>query len=236
MHTAAIHTNMALRHQRAWAGCLASGFKRHGIAATVTPDVALGADVHVVLGPWYALREWHGKPGVLYLDRAFWDDPGSCSLTWLDAQGEKIFRWYRTTPRPRPAVQPWRHGRRAVVLCDYGMDGEQERALALPHFDVVSVRRHPAEQAAVEPLAACLDAHDVAIGRCTTALIDAAIAGLPVVGLNPHAPVAPIASRTVRDIMRPPRDRWLNDLAWHNWSAQEITAGDAWEALTTRCG
>jgi hypothetical protein len=182
------------------------------------------ADTHVCLGPHFALARWRHAQ-TLYLDRAYWGDPDRCSLHWLHG-GEKHFT--NDNPnRDHPALLPWQFGRRAVVLCDYGMDGAQEELLARPHFEAVTVRRHPADGNAER-----LDwaQYDVAIGRRTTALVDAAIRGIPVVSYDPHSPVAPIAGR-VRDIRRPFREQWIRDLAWHNWHVDEIASGAAWDFL-----
>lgn len=222
-----IHCNGGLKHQVVWAAALQDGFRKHGIEVEVSLSPDTEADTHIVLGPWFALRQWRDAD-TLYLDRAYWGDPDRCSLHWL-ADGEKHFT--RGNPhRHHPAVQAWKHGRRAIVLCDYGMTGEAEALRARPHFERVTIRRHPTE-AQSRPLADDLADHDIAIGRRSTALIDAAIAGLAVITPDPASPVAPVSGITVRDISRPDREQWLRDLAWHNWHISEITRGEAWEFL-----
>jgi hypothetical protein len=107
------------------------------------------------------------------------------------------------------------------------------RALALPHFNRVDIRRHPAE-GAHGTLAEALDGYQVAIGRRTTALVEAAIKGLSVVCLDDSNPVIPVSTRSVRDIARPDRNDWIHALAWGNWHVREIESGEVWECLTTR--
>lgn len=228
----AIHTNPGLRHQVDAAAAVKAGFARHGLSAEVTADRLALADIHVCLGPWYALKPHIGHR-VFYLDRAFWDDPGSVSLAWLDAEGNKVFRWGRGGKRPHPRLEAPKGGKTsAVVLCDYGMNGEQERDMARPLFDSVSIRRHPSQSPSGESLEDCFAAHQVAIGRHTSALVSAAIAGLAVVDREPHAPVAPIAGLCCRDLRHPDREGWINDLAFHNWTLGEIESGDAWHHLS----
>jgi hypothetical protein len=226
-----IHANPGLRHQVEAARVLKAGFDRHGLQVTVTESRTEDADIHVCMGPWYALQQNLGRR-VFYLDRAFWGDPNSVSLQWLDTLGNKLYRWGREERRQHPALREYKYGGRAVVLCDYGMDGARERREALRYFDAVEVRRHPSDRPEAETLDECLAAHQVAIGRHTTALVQAAIAGLAVYSDTPYSPVAPIARLAVGDkVRRPHRTQWINDLAWHNWALAEIESGDAWHYL-----
>ena len=190
----------------------------------------MGADIHVCLGPWYALRENVGSR-VFYLDRAFWGDPDSVSLCWLDGEGRKQFNWDCTAKRAHPELMPWKSGNAAVVLCDYGMTGELERNMARPMFSDVTIRRHPSESTESEPLSSCLNAHQVAIGRHSTAMVEAAINGLAIVCRATGSPVSPIAGKSCCDIQHRDRENWINALAWHNWTLADIESGDAWQHL-----
>ena len=225
-----IHANPGLRHQVEAARALKAGFQRHDVQATVTDDPDAGGDIHVCMGPWFALRQNVGRR-VFYLDRAFWDDPQCVSLQWLDAEGHKQYQWGRDQPRHHPPLQENRYGLRAVVLCDYGTDGSDLQQRAATWFDVVTVRRHPSETPAAETLEACLAAHQVAIGRHSTAMVQAAISGCAVYCDSPHSPVAPIAMRDMGESRYVYRTQWINDLAWHNWALSEIESGDAWHNL-----
>jgi hypothetical protein len=227
----AIHCNPGLSHQVEAARCLKAGFTKHGIASEVTDLRTTEAEIHVCLGPWYALNQNIGKR-VFYLDRALWGDPDCVSLQWLDSEGNKVYWWGNGGKRPHPDLKPPKGNESAVVLCDYGMKGDRDRCLAVPHFETVSVRSHPSEKPEGETLLECLQAHDVAIGRHSTAMVQAAIEGLAVVCRVPHSPVTPIASRTVQEIRHTGRESWINDLAWHNWNLKEIESGDAWQHLS----
>jgi len=213
----AIHRNPGLKHQARAADAIAEGFRRHGCRPTVTASVGLGADIHVCLGPWYALRQNIGKR-VLYLDRAFWGDPDCWSCTWLDKAGRKQFEWLDEPPkRQHPDLGPARSGDRSIYLCDYQCGPPADWA--------GSVRRHPAEAKSAEPLKSVLDRHDIAVGRHTTALVDAAIMGL---GVTCEVQDGPCSGLYLG------REAWIGSLAWHNWNHDEMSSGDMWEHFRWR--
>lgn len=100
-------------------------------------------------------------------------------------------------------------GDRTVFLCDYG---------AQPYGSYHTVRYHPADKLSRYTLEECLSAHEIAVGRRTTALVDAHIQGLKVQTDDPHSPVFNVTDRL----------SWINNLAWHNWSHDEIAEGEMW--------
>jgi len=204
-----IHTNPALKHQVEAASRLQAGFRRHGIDAAISGDPNAPADLHVVMGPWFALKQ-QKHATTLYLDRAYWGDPGCVSLHWLK-HGEKEYQ-KTTVPRAHPDLQPLRTGNRSIYLCDYGEAPPE----GVPH------RRHPADQAPDCSLREALAPYQVATGGRTTALVTAAIAGLRVYTDDSFSPVAGL----IRG-----RAQWIIGLAWHNWSLDEIEQGDMWEHL-----
>lgn len=211
-YSVAVHTNTGLAHQVAIARALVAGFRVHGIAAVIADQYA-GADLHVCLGPWYALKQWRFA-NTLYIDRAYWGDPECISVHWLE-NGEKV-RSLNDVPRAHPELRPYRYGERSIFLCDYN-----QQPVGL--YD--AVRYHPANGQSGNLIEA-LDGYGVAIGGRTTALVDAAIHGLKVVAVDEHSPAWPISGR------REGREQWINNLAWHNWSLNEIARGDAWEHLS----
>lgn len=206
-----IHCNRSLKHQVQLAHCLQSGMGGEISYCADTP-----ADLHVVMGPWFAFKQWR-HANTLYIDRAYWGDPDCVSIHWLK-DGEKV-RSTGNGYRSQPELQPLKKGDRSIVLCDYGMNGGE-----LARLYGAEIRNHPAEGAGCA-LERALSCYDVAIGRRTTALVTAAIAGLSVYTDDEHSPVWPI-SGAAGD-----RAQWLNDLAWHNWSQDEIQRGIAWEIL-----
>jgi hypothetical protein len=70
----------------------------------------------------------------------------------------------------------------------------------------------------------------------STALVDAALAGVPVVAGDIGAMAWPVAAHGLDAVplaIRPDRGAWCNRLAWCQWSIEEIEAGDAWDVLRT---
>lgn len=198
-----IHINRHLGHQVKHGQVLQAGFRRHGIRAEVSFHADTPADVHVVSGPHFAYPRWRHAT-TLMLDRAYWGDPECVSLHWLE-DGEKVF--LRDMPkRAHPRLKPLKAGDRSIYLCDY-----RER----PDRVYDTVRLHPAEEVPAESLEDALKAHQVAVGRRSTALVTAAIDGLRVEVLDQRSPA----------YMPGTRKKWINDLAWHNWSLDEIASG-----------
>lgn len=201
-----IHAN-ALPHQRRLAEALREGL--HG--AVVTSDPLAEGETHVVLGPHFALEPWRYRK-TLYIDRAYWGDPDCVSIHWL-YNGEK-WRTRLDDYRPCPELQPMRPWGQVIYLCDYGKGPEGK-------YD--AVRYHPAEKDC-GPLD--FTGYGVAVGKRTTALVDAAVAGLTVLTDDQHSPVWEISGAPWK------RDAWVQHLAWHNWSHDEIARGVFLDAIS----
>jgi hypothetical protein len=211
----AIHCNTSLVHQVTLARALSSGFRHHGISAVVTDQRQTMAELHVVMGPWFAFEQWRFG-NTLYIDRAYWGDPDNVSVHWL-VNGEKSYT-RSDDKRATPELKPYRYSEKSIYLCDYDR---------VPTGLYDAVRYHPANGQGGDLIRA-LDGYGVAIGSRTTALVDAAIQGLKVVTDSEHSPVWPISGR------RGGREQWINRLAWHNWAIQDIERGAAWEHLLQR--
>ena len=227
---AVIHRNPALNHQIKLAEQFAAGFKRSGQAWVITSDQGKAGDIHVVLGPHYALNQWRNHHRCVWVDRAFWGDPECVSVggsAGIDRKFPAGAGW-----RNHPELVPWTDGRDCIVLADYGDTGLDLAALVRPHCERVEIRRHPAEGGS-GALSDALQGFQIAIGRNTSALVEAAISGLSVVCKSPRSPVMPIASASIRDLVQPDRNEWLRGLSWANWSGSEIESGELWECLTT---
>ena len=110
-----------------------------------------------------------------------------------------------------------------MILCDFGTDTREFSQI----YENATIRRHPAEEPCAESLSECLQSHERAIGAHTTALVDAAVLGL---GVECTALDGPISG------LKHGRKHWINCLAWHNWTLEEIRAGDTWEHLNDNAG
>jgi hypothetical protein len=199
---AVIHCNSSLAHQVKIAQALRDGFTLNGQPSRIVNTPHGDGDFHVVMGPWFAKYS-----DCLYIDRAYWGDPECVSVHWMRG-GEKV-RPEWESKRPHPELKPMKSGDRTVYLCDYRQK---------PSANYHNVRYHPAERPSRYTLTECLERHDVAVGRRTTALVEAHINGLKVITDDPHSPVYGITDR----------ERWINNLAWHNWSLREIAEGEMW--------
>jgi hypothetical protein len=200
---------------------LSDGFARHGINAEIAYRADVEADLHISMGPWFAFERWRHK-NMLYIDRAYWGDPHHVSVHWM-VNGEKLFTMHNP-PREHPETKPYKAGDRKIYLADYG----DKWGSFLPD-EAMTIRYHPSQSTPERTLVEDLANHDIAIGKRTTALVDAAIHGLTVHTKDPYSPVYRISGCT--DEIE--RAQWLNDLAWHNWSLNEIKSGDMWHALGT---
>ena len=228
-----VHINPNIENQVVYGTALADGFMQHGERVNLTSDVRAHGDVHCIIGPWYAFREYRNHPGVLYLDRACWDHPAYTCINWL-AGGEKVWSWGLCgTARNHPQLKPRKtEGRRAIVLCDYNEPSYQYENRLRPHFSHITIRKHPAQMGTCghQPpsLVEQLADHQFAIGKRTSALVTAAIEGLNVFCVDPYSPVYPVAC-PVPSLSVASRAAWLRDLSWHHWTPDEIAAGQAWD-------
>lgn len=226
----AIHTNTALKHQAEFASYLQLGFRKHGLNAQITTDIYQQADLHVVLGPHYAKQQWLGHRTLL-LDRGWWGDSSwDVSLSWMTPEGGHTITDGNLGDRPQPELQPWKEREtHCLVLADYGMIVTPQNVGDLTRYRV-TIRPHPATVKPYEGLHDALSRHDLAVGFGTTALVAAAIHGLPCVCLDARNVAAPVGSSDLR-LRRPDRRQWLNNLSYHHYNGNEIADGTAWAFL-----
>lgn len=95
---------------------------------------------------------------------------------------------------------------------------------------------HPAgtELSIHRPLADDLARADLAITYNSTSGVEAVLAGVPTVVMDPGGMAWEVARHDVGEPIRPDRTAWARDMAWTSWTMEEIAAGDAWAALS-RC-
>jgi hypothetical protein len=234
---AVIHTNAKQPHQVRQALQFADGFARHGITYTVTPQADMAGDIHVCLGPNYALCHWQHHPRTILLDRCFYGGENThVSLGWTRTEGGRRFpdgddsRWQAIGQELAPLRAT---ASSAIFLDDYG--GDSHRATAVIRelrtlHRMVGYRGHPRQEpwpacpaqrwdAPDKSLEAALDSHDTAAGYLTSALVVAGLRGLRLIALHPGS----IAARWRAD----DRQAWAHAVAWANWAETEIGTGDA---------
>ena len=203
-----IHINPAQPHQKQHGSWFKSGFRKHGLNATITADPLQEAEIHVVSGPWYAKEQWKGHPRVLLLDRCYYrGDPGHVSLGWMNADGGRDFKIGKGRIAPIPKENAGNGT--SIFLADY--NGPIEKA--------DEIRLHPAQKEwkKRDSLEYVLSRHSKAIGYQTTALVTAGLMGLEII------------CKDERNIMFQPN--WLELLPYADWHHSEIENGEAWEHL-----
>lgn len=168
-------------------------------------------------------------------------------------------RWQKFRIDPRPHVE--RDADAPVVLalssqkyCDYfGLGDATEYAQGI----VAALARHTSRPIIYRPkpswhdfvpiegtrlsrrpeyLEDLLATAHVLVTHGSSAAIDAIIYGVPAITLGRCA-ASSVAGRRIRDVIAPPfpseaeRWQWLCNLAWCQWSVEELTSGEAWDFI-----
>jgi hypothetical protein len=141
-------------------------------------------------------------------------------------------------------VQPWRKTGRTILVCPntavyFGLHGlDVDRWLIEVREQIQAVTDRPITirwKVTGRPIEADLEEAWAVVVFSSAAAIDALIAGVPVVTLAPFAATARMGLTDVAQIERPyyPEDRepFLWNLADHQWTWNEMFAGDAWRVL-----
>ena len=228
------HVNTGYSHQRRWAEAISHGCKKHGHRVVVSSNrerLAEG-DVHFIYGPWYVYNKFIGKKNVILIDRDYLGrDPGDYArIGWLLPDGRQVFA--KGYGRDTPTVKDWRYqGNRALVLADYAQKTDEIVRTAHEFFSEVQVRLHPANKQTSESLSDAISRADAVIGTAGTAQIQAILDGVPTTCLDPRHIARPVTAHVIGDIIMPDRSAWLRDLAYAQWSHDEMKSGEAWEYL-----
>lgn len=133
--------------------------------------------------------------------------PGDASL-----KGQNMLPWYCKT-----AVQAGRNFNLPVVFRPHPMAMRKGLRMNIP-----SVRLHTGELShALERAAVCVTFN-------SNTAVDAVLAGVPTVALDRGTMAYSICSHDLgQPLVRPDRWRWASELAWKQWSIDEIRSGDA---------
>lgn len=71
----------------------------------------------------------------------------------------------------------------------------------------------------------------LAVSYNSTAGVEAVLAGVPTVTLDEGAMAWPVSGHTIFDRVKPDREAWCHQLAWTQFSLDEIRSGFCWEML-----
>lgn len=154
-------------------------------------------------------------------------------------------------------LRPWRGDGSRMLVC-----GQVPWDAACQHHDHIGWcqmataqlgrRFGPAVAFRPHPLAACVNygvrceisdrtlEEDLADARCVVTFnsntaVDAIIAGVPAIAMDPGSMAWDVAGHTLDDVDNPPRPeraQWASDLAWAQWNVDELRRGLAWAHLS----
>lgn len=154
------------------------------------------------------LKERRYGSEVILCGQVPWDASVDFSdhQSWLRQSAGALLDWgYKVVFRPHPlAVLP------NIPGCSYSVGGALVNALH--------------------------DAHCVVTFNSNSG-VEAAIDGVPVIAVDQGAMVWPIANHSlmaVQQPMLPNRQQWLNDIAYAQWTPDEMRSGEAWNHIARK--
>jgi hypothetical protein len=206
----------------------------------IAPHMASGGDVIVMEQGFLGNRlEWSSIGFNGLNGRADFVNPGSPS--------DRFERHFAGL------MKPWKQDGEYVLLMGQ-VPGDQ----ALAHVDIrawyrdaisrladwempVMFRPHPLSLDTPAPdgaiglsgdLSAALDGAAAAVTFNSNTGVDAALAGVPVYALDEGSMARPVACHDLfMAPQRPDRGQWVANLAWCQWTVDEVAAGEAWAHL-----
>jgi hypothetical protein len=235
-------------HQQVAAKHMVAGLERHGL--TVRWNEHRPCDVAIVWGGKQRERVVGEAGHVLVMERGHVGDRMAMTSCGWDGLGRRGHypratdggaRW---RARYHALMAPWTE-RVGYVLVIGQVDGdaalggldvarwrvEIEQAL-VARGHVPKFRPHPVMARPRRSLAEDLSGAELCVTYNSTTGVEAVLAGVPTVTLDPGAMAWPV---TVHELeappLRPDRTAWAADLAWTQWTLEEIANGDAWAAL-----
>jgi len=205
----------------------------------IIPSAFGESHTHVISGPHFAYDQWLSHGRVLMIDRAWYGDPSSVALSWLQPDGTKRYASGKK-PRDGPSWLPWKtREQSALILAGYHEDVSDLVDRARERFPYVSVRQHPANRYRIVghhpaniSLASELALADVCIGSSTTALFEAIRLGVPVICTDSSNECMPVCVPELTDeLFRGDISDWMHEMMYKQFSLHEIETGLAWEIL-----
>lgn len=139
------------------------------------------------------------------------------------------------------ALDPWVEREGYVLLCDQ-MPNDRAAGPAgwwlkakyhyLDCGHEVRYRSHPNVMASNESLAAALAGAQICVTWSSTAAVQAVIAGVPTVTLSAESIAGPVTSHRVdAPLYRGDRRPWAYNLAYRQWTLDELRDGTAWKHI-----
>ena len=251
-----LHYVAGQRHQHDAMIALATGMARHGVHIDVCANWAAAerADLLVCWGD--KVPEIHDKIPHLLLEAGYINGRSGdyvqdrlrfVSTGWNGLHGRADpgpsdcppDRWQATGHR----VRDWQMGvvGKCMLVCEqHPSDNcappapEWAAALELAHevANRVIYRPHPLMADKLRPLSAALKEAHTVLTWSSTAAVEAVLAGVPTIALDEGSIAWPVTSHDVRaDEYLGDRHQWLYDLAYRQWTHDELKDGTAWDTL-----
>jgi hypothetical protein len=259
-----VHMNHA-EHQRSQGGWIAEGLRRHGIEVGIgaydVPEpcdfaVVWGAHQHRIMaaGRSYLMQErGHIQPRMEWTSLGWNGLAGRGLYPQAQDGGERFSRLFGHH------LKPWRQGGSyalvmgqtpgdaAVADCDIrawaagvcaelvGM-GHRVRYRAHPNCAAKESDTVPGVERSTGTLAEDLAGAKFCIVYSSTSCVEAVLAGVPAVTMSIGAMAYPITPHTLAEAGQTQgRSQWCADMAWTQWSEDELRSGAFWEAVRSAC-
>lgn len=142
------------------------------------------------------------------------------------------------------SLEPWREGGNEIVICAQMTGDPMSRGADFGklYYEAkgqgpARIRQHPLAAirsggAAPPPLLDDLIDCKLCVTWNSSVAVQTVIAGIPTVAINDASIAWPVTSHTVSgEPYRGDREAWAHDLAYRQWSLDELRSGAAWEHL-----
>lgn len=247
-------------HQQVWLGKAIKGFQRHGVQVVPTVrNEPVKCDLAIVWGTRKkGVIDYQVKNGgrTLVLERGYYRDRFVYTAFGLDGlNGEANFgnkgmdsaRW----EKHGVTLEDWRQEGKYILIAGQVPGDMSCAAVDLKKFYgglvnhirkltdfPVKFKNHPMARTSLKPDgvegtnevegAACIIAYS------SNLVLDGVLKGIPGITYSPVSMAWDVTGHSftgLEDLVRPVRNQWVYDLAYSQWTGDEIEKGKAWEHL-----
>lgn len=244
-------------HQMAHQSAMMKGFSAIGIDSIANVGGAVNTKHVAVWGWRQGKTLRQRGHEVLVIERGYLGDRFKwTSLAWNGLNGNATFPDVDAT-RDRfdsmAEMRPWKEGGEYVLILgqvpgDASLQGkdmmpyyEQWAKKAAEKYSMpVKFRQHPqavkrgyrqnlryADDLSHGSLENALDNAFVTICWNSNSAVDSVLHGVPAVTLDKGAMAWDVSAHNIGEIIKPDRNKWASNLAWKQWSLDEIKSGEA---------
>lgn len=250
--------NPAHDHQLTAITALARGLVEHGDEVHIATDWAGVSDADEILVSWGDRAPMTDRPRLM-LEAGYINGEGPeyvdrrlrfVSTSWNGLHG------YGDDGPNRPSdrwlalgveLKPWALSGDYILILEQAVGdaaappaGTMDGVIKALETKGRPLRRRPHPLTApARPLAVDLEGAKWAVTWSSTAAVEAVIAGVPTVALDPGAIAWPVCSHWIGPSWRAkgdrfylgPREQWAYNLAYRQWTHAELASGQAWEHI-----